>query len=225
MKTKINYIVYILLIGLIILTYMSLDYKISLMNSDKKKERIEWFKKDSILNNKLDSITKNINQISAKIKPIKGFLNALGYVESNNNYYAVNTFGFIGKYQFGNSALVECGVCESREKADIFRKQFINTPDSLKDNIWSKTNQNIAMKNFMESNKRNLYNYIAKHKNKYLYTLTDTIYITESGMIAAAHLAGCSNVKKFFDDINHDFKDGYGTTIESYLIKFSGFKV
>ena len=50
------------------------------------------------------------------------------------------------------------------------------------------------------------------------------IVITESGILAAAHLAGAGNVKKYlrsWGDLN--FSDAYGTDIEDYLTKFSGF--
>ena len=52
------------------------------------------------------------------------------------------------------------------------------------------------------------------------------ITITESGILAAAHLAGAGNVKKFLRSYgNFEFKDSYGTSIESYLKKFAGYDV
>ena len=41
-------------------------------------------------------------------------------------------------------------------------------------------------------------------------------------VLAAAHLAGQGNVKKFFRSGN-EFKDGYGTRLTSYMTKFSGY--
>ena len=50
------------------------------------------------------------------------------------------------------------------------------------------------------------------------------IYITESGILAAAHLAGPGNVKKFFRK-GYEFKDGNGTKMTSYLERFSSYKL
>ena len=50
------------------------------------------------------------------------------------------------------------------------------------------------------------------------------IEITESGILAAAHLAGPGNVKKFFRK-GYEFHDGNGTKMTEYLVKFSGYKL
>ena len=52
------------------------------------------------------------------------------------------------------------------------------------------------------------------------------IKITESGILAAAHLSGAGNVKKFLRSNGaHNFSDAYGSSIKSYLKKFSGYDV
>jgi len=48
------------------------------------------------------------------------------------------------------------------------------------------------------------------------------IEITESGILAAAHLAGAGNVKKYLrSGGNFDFEDAFGTSIEAYLKDFA----
>jgi hypothetical protein len=50
------------------------------------------------------------------------------------------------------------------------------------------------------------------------------IRITESGILAAAHLAGAGSVKKYLRSNGVDnFTDAYGTNIEHYLKKFAGY--
>ena len=50
------------------------------------------------------------------------------------------------------------------------------------------------------------------------------IRITESGILAAAHLAGAGNVKKYLrSNGTFQFSDAYGTTIQHYLKKFAGY--
>ena len=53
-------------------------------------------------------------------------------------------------------------------------------------------------------------------------TSTITDLVTESGILAAAHLSGPGNVKKYLRSSGRlKFKDAFGTSIESYLISFS----
>lgn len=50
------------------------------------------------------------------------------------------------------------------------------------------------------------------------------VKVTESGILAAAHLAGAGNVKKFLRSGGADgFEDANGTSIRYYLRKFSGY--
>ena len=52
------------------------------------------------------------------------------------------------------------------------------------------------------------------------------IKITESGILAAAHLSGAGNVKKFLRSNGAQrFSDAYGATIQSYMKRFSGYDV
>lgn len=40
---------------------------------------------------------------------LQQYFDAIGQRESSGNYKAVNTFGFLGKYQMGTSALTDAG--------------------------------------------------------------------------------------------------------------------
>ena len=52
------------------------------------------------------------------------------------------------------------------------------------------------------------------------------IKITESGILAAAHLGGAGNVKKFLrSNGSRRFSDAYGSSIQSYLKKFKDYNV
>lgn len=52
------------------------------------------------------------------------------------------------------------------------------------------------------------------------------VEITESGLLAAAHLAGAGSVKKYLrSNGTNGFKDGFGTSLRSYIKKFGGFDV
>ena len=43
------------------------------------------------------------------MKTLKDFLTDLGARESGGNYRAFNRYGYVGKYQMGEMALIDCG--------------------------------------------------------------------------------------------------------------------
>ena len=147
---------------------------------------------------------------SIEIKPIKIeidqtnlFLNAIGNYESGNRYKITNRFGYMGKYQFGRSTLKGLGY-------NVTRKEFLNSP----------VLQEQAMLDLLSHNKKILQTYIDYWEGKTVYGKV----ITESGILAAAHLAGPGNVKRFLRK-GENFKDGNGTKLTTYLTHFSGYKL
>lgn len=132
------------------------------------------------------------------------FLTAIGHRESSNNYKAVNQYGYLGKYQFGRKTLNNLGY------EDISNREFLSSP-----NI-----QEAAMRDLLKHNKKILKKYIQNYDGKVI----NGVFITESGILAAAHLAGPGNVKKFFKK-GYEFKDGNGTTMTSYMKKFANYKL
>ena len=52
------------------------------------------------------------------------------------------------------------------------------------------------------------------------------VKVTESGILAAAHLAGPGSVKSYLRSGGVEgFRDAFGTSIRSYMKKFSGYDV
>lgn len=132
-----------------------------------------------------------------------GFKEAVGFKESQGRYYIVNTMGYIGKYQFGASTL---------STLRIFN------PDYFLYN--SKLQEKAFMAN-CSYNKWLLNDEITEHVGSTI----KGIHITESGIIAAAHLAGAGSVKRFLrkKGKNKRIVDAFGTSIEHYLIKFANY--
>lgn len=131
-----------------------------------------------------------------------GYKEAIGFKESQGKYKKINSFGYLGKYQFGIETLKTIGVHNS--------DAFINSPRL----------QEKAFIALLSKNKWEL-RYIIK---KYEGTVLNGIHITESGILAAAHLAGVGSVKKFFRYNGKRFiKDAYGTSLRSYLKRFGGY--
>lgn len=131
-----------------------------------------------------------------------GFKEALAFKESRGNYRVVNDFGYLGKYQFGIGTLKLLGVKDANA--------FLYDPE-------------LQEKAFLANAQRNkwvLRNDISRFQGKKI----QGIVITESGILAAAHLAGPGSVKKFLRSYGSDtFSDAFGTSIRSYMKKFSGY--
>jgi len=136
-------------------------------------------------------------------KNFSDFLDDIGMVESSGRYKIINTYGYMGKYQFSKATLKSIGI-------KIKPQDFLNNPEL----------QEIAMKRLLDANKNTLRKYITKYSE----STVQGIKISESGILAAAHIAGAGNVKKFFDN-GQDFKDGYGTKLTDYLQKFYGYQL
>ena len=143
-------------------------------------------------------------KVEILIKDHNLFLEDLGFRESSGNYHAVNQFGYLGKYQFGRRTLNALGYEE------VSNREFLEN-HSL---------QEEAMFALLIHNKKILRRQIEKYHGETIHG----IYITESGILAAAHLAGPGNVKKFFRK-GYEFHDGNGTKMTEYLVKFSGYKL
>lgn len=137
-------------------------------------------------------------------KTFVGFREAIAFKESRGKLNLVNPFGYMGKYQFGRSTLRTLGIYDFQE--------FLRNAD------W----QEKAFRALIARNKWELRNEIEKYCGRKI----NGIEITESGLLAAAHLGGAGSVKKYLRSNGRSgFKDGFGTSLRSYIKKFEGYDV
>lgn len=135
-------------------------------------------------------------------KSFVGFKEALAFKESRGNYFTVNTYGYLGKYQFGKETLKLIGV-KNAEK-------FLKSPKLQEKAFIANAQRNKWVL------RRDIKNFVGKRING--------VVVTESGILAAAHLAGPGSVKKYLRSYGLDnFADGYGTTVAYYMKRFSGY--
>jgi hypothetical protein len=149
-------------------------------------------------------ITPKVKIIIPKIKNHDMFLNDLGFRESSGNYKAVNKYGYLGKYQFGRKTLNAVNM------KHVSNRQFLSSPEL----------QEEAMQRLMLANYKSLRRYIKKYDG----TIVHGILVTKSGVLAAAHLGGVGNVRKWFRR-GIVFKDANGTKITSYMKQFGGYNL
>ncbi len=135
-------------------------------------------------------------------KTFTGFKEAVAFKESQGKYTLINSLGYMGKYQFGRAALRAIGIQNNSE--------FLSNPRL----------QEKAFKALLAKNKWELRDEIEQYNGK----IINGIVISESGILAAAHLGGAGSVKKFFrNNGKRTIKDNYGTSLESYMKKFGGY--
>ena len=126
----------------------------------------------------------------------------MAFKESQGRYTVVNRFGYLGKYQFGKTTLLRFKIYNT--------KAFLKNPE-LQEKAFialCKVNKWILRKDIQRSVGKNI----------------NGITVTTSGILAAAHLSGAGNVKKYLrSNGTQNFSDAYGSSIESYLKKFGGY--
>lgn len=170
-------------------------------------EKNEWFHVSE--NEKLEVSVPSKEEIETKQvivpftgKTYTGFKQAVAYKESQGQYKLVNTFGYMGKYQFGMSALRAVGITNAN--------LFLNSP----------LLQEKAFKALLAINKHELKREIDIYEGKVI----NGVKVTESGILASAHLLGANSVRSYLKSNGKKHKkDGFGTSIKTYMKKFGGY--
>jgi hypothetical protein len=134
----------------------------------------------------------------------KGFLSDLSWNESRNDYEIVNSIGAMGKYQFMPGTLKWLGY-------EVSVTRFEKDPMHFSPQM-----QEEAIIKLIESNRKILKEVIEKYDK----TVVNGIFMTEGGILGAAHLAGAFGVKWYFQN-GQNPADINGTSLEDYLRKFS----
>lgn len=157
------------------------------------------------------------------------YLTALGKRESGNKYDIANRFGYLGRFQFGEAALVDCQlylpdgsrrndwISEWSEEAQRWpvnnKDQFLATPPF----------QDFAILRF------NILQWSAIVRlglTRFIGQEVGGVTVTKSGMLGGAHLLGPGNLKKFLASNGATLpRDGNGTPITEYIELFADYDV
>ena len=161
------------------------------------------------------------------MKTLENFLDDLGVRESGGNYKAFNRFGYAGKYQMGEAALVDAGYYY--KPSGIYNNDWKGAFRG-RDGVYSIQdflNNPAAQENAQIVFKKRQWGYLrAVGADKYVGRVINGYAITPSGLLAGAHLKGAGSVIKYLkSDGNVIEKDGFGTSVESYMKKFAGYDV
>lgn len=154
------------------------------------------------------------------------FLGALAKMESGGNYKAFNKYGYAGKYQMGEMAMIDAGYY-------IKKGNFNNDWSGIftgKDGVYSITdflNNPQAQENAQIIFKKRQWGYLkAVGADKYIGKVINGYTITKSGLLAGAHLKGAGCVINYLkSDGKNNACDAFGTSVETYMKKFAGYDV
>lgn len=161
------------------------------------------------------------------MKSLEAFLIALRLMESGGDYQVVNSLNFLGAYQFGEAALTDLGFV--RYDGDAFDNNYSggwtgkHGVRSLNDFLASRRAQDLAMQEWIKL----MWHYIEKDGlAAYAGHTVGNVTLTQSGMLAATHLLGAGSLATYIhSNGQQNLRDPYGTSIESYIVKFSGFDI
>ncbi len=157
--------------------------------------------------NSISTVYKDIVPFEFYFSPIVddrfiGFKEAVAFKESQGKYNKVNSLGYLGKYQFGKSTLNRIRIYDTHK--------FLNDPKMQEDAFLALCSLNKWI--------------LQRDIKRCVGTKINGIEVTESGILAAAHLAGAGNVKIYLrSNGTRIFEDAYGSTVENYLKKFAGY--
>lgn len=140
------------------------------------------------------------------------FMGVMAERESNNTPTVVNRYGYLGKYQFSPRTLWALG-----RRFRVTEDQFLGA-ESLQDS---------AMVEYLKDNRTTIEDIIVRFDGKWY----QGIYITESGLLAGAHLVGPHGLRAWLDptyEITRNgrsyrprYIDGNGTHVGDYINMFS----
>ena len=161
------------------------------------------------------------------MKTLQQFLNDLGARESGGNYKAFNKYGYAGKYQMGEAALIDAGYY--KKPSCIYNNDWsgiFTGKDGVK-SIQDFLNNPTAQENAQITFKKKQWGYLkAVGAHKYLGKTINGILITQSGLLAGAHLKGAGSVIKYLSTNGKEIgKDAFGTSVESYIKQFANYDV
>lgn len=161
------------------------------------------------------------------MKTLQNFLNDLGARESGGNYKALNKYGYAGKYQMGEAALIDAGYYKKASRiynndwSGVFLgKDGVNSLQDFLNNPTAQENAQIIFK-------KKQWSYLkAVGAHKYSGQIINGYKITDSGLLAGAHLKGAGSVIEYLKSGGKCIgKDAFGTSVESYMKKFAGYDV
>ncbi len=157
------------------------------------------------------------------MKTYEQFLLDLAGSESSGRYDAVNSLGYLGKYQMGEPALVDSGYYKSdgNKEDNRFSDQFWTGKDGVKSKAGFLNNrqaQENAIREYMKIQWRYI---LASGSDRFVGQTIKGYLITTSGILAGAHLGGWRSLALFLKT-GVVAADKNKVPVTRYIKKFAG---
>ena len=159
-------------------------------------------------------------------KSLDEFYTDLGIRESSGNYKAKNRYGYLGKYQMGEAAMVDAGYYKPKRiynndwSGQFTGKDGVYSVEDFLNNPQAQENAQIA---FKQAQWRYLQNNGA---TKYLGQTINGIKITPAALLGGAHIGGHVKVGDYVSSGGKiDGKDANGVPVSEYMRKFQDYDV
>ncbi len=154
------------------------------------------------------------------------FLHDLAMTESSMKPSAMNGPGYAGLFQLGEAALIDAGYyIKDGTKKNDWQGSFTgkNGINSLSD---FKNNPDAQVKAVVDYQKQSWKVIQSLGLDKYIGKTINGVQITQSGLIAGAHLVGYGGLKSYLSSNGTIIpKDGNETAITSYIKKLGGYTI
>ena len=159
------------------------------------------------------------------------FLTDLASQESSSNPNAINELGYAGLYQLGEAAFASLGIYKKPIKPGQDKPNYNNDwSGKFLPNAYGITSLNDFLKN-KKIQKQVMIDYTKYNWEQIKRFKLDEIYlgkeingqkITESGLLAGAHLGGPGSLKKYLESGgNTNRKDKYNSSIAKYVKQYA----
>lgn len=160
------------------------------------------------------------------------FWDALGKRESRNDYKCVNDLGFLGRFQMGEAKLHELGYYN--DDSGYYTAPGCPKTRNTWEGRWTGKKDISSVEDFLNSKrvqKKAIKKSFKRNREKILEALDGNLDnllpgITESGILAAAHLVGPYAVIRRAQNgkwSNGEDADEHGTPADEYMTRFSGY--
>lgn len=147
---------------------------------------------------------------------------AIGKKESNGNYSAINTIGFMGKYQFGIPALEDLGYIKSGTTR-TYQTQNLKVNDARNDDgVWTGKDGVSSLSSFLSNKQAQENAMLASQKNWFKRLQSRGILSANptreetAGYLAVCHLKGIGKGGASDYANGADIPDAYGTKPSTY---------
>lgn len=152
------------------------------------------------------------------------FLKAVATKESSMNAGVTNGLGYVGLFQMGTAAMTDAGYYKSNGTASNSWQGTFTGKNGVTSLAQFKANPDLQVQAITDyySKLQSYVNYYGL--NQYVGKTVNGVPITESGLIAGAHLVGIGSLKQYLESGGSVIpKDGNGVPVTQYITQFGGY--